>query len=57
MEKTQEEKDWLEQAETYAKSRGINYLDFTDTAFWLDYKNNYSLTPEEAVDDEINEQD
>lgn len=57
MEITLEDKQWLIKAEEYAKSRGINYLDFSDVDFWLDYKYNYNLSPEEAVDDEITEQD
>lgn len=56
MEITPEDKQWLNEAEAYAKSRGIHYLDFSDVNFWLDYKYNYNLSAEEAVDDEINEQ-
>lgn len=47
----EENNEWLNKAEEYAKSRGENHLDFSDVDFWLDYKNNYGLTPEEAVDD------
>ena len=48
-----EDKQWLDEAKEYAKSRGIDHLDFTDENYWLDYKNNYRLTPEEAVDDDL----
>ena len=40
-QKTAEDKQWLDEAKEYAKSRGIDHLDFTDENYWLDYKNNY----------------
>lgn len=49
------EQEWLDKAELYAKSRNENHLDFSDKDFWLDYKNNYNLTPEEAVDDYLSD--
>lgn len=48
-----DDQKWIEEAKEYAKSRNENHLDFTDISFWLDYKNNYGLTPVEAVDDHL----
>lgn len=47
--------EWLDKAAVYAYSKNIKYLDFSDEEFWLDYKNNYNLTPEEAVDDYLSD--
>lgn len=47
---------WLKEAEKYAESKGVTYLDFSDKIFWLDYKNNYQLSPSEAVDEYLCDQ-
>lgn len=54
-ELTRDESLWLKQAEDYAKSISLIPLDFADEEFWLDYKNNYGLTAEEAVDDYLSD--
>jgi len=53
LEQVAEETKWLDEAREYAKSKGLEHLDFADEDYWLDYKNNYRLTPEEAVDDDL----